>query len=156
MLVPAIVMATVHVPVNHGIPIAHNNLRRRRHGACKHCRHGHSYNATLLSHSSLLLRSPDRETPEPAKCFLSEGGKPGKHAISVRVPCSNPVLGADAFHREVDRHVASFSKTQGCLDVLAFLEGLLQSDEHHVITAELELHRLTRLDVKAAEGAASS
>jgi hypothetical protein len=38
------VMATVHVPVTHGIPIAHDNLRRRRNCACKHCCHGRSYN----------------------------------------------------------------------------------------------------------------
>src|SRR5262245_18275295 len=63
-----------------------------------------------------------------------------------------PVLGANAFHREVDGHIAGFFKTQGCLDVLALFEGLLQSNEHHVITARLELQRLTRLDVKAADG----
>src|SRR5262245_8476920 len=63
-----------------------------------------------------------------------------------------PILGTDAFYREVDGHIAGSFKTQRCLDVLAFLEGLLQSDEHHVITARLELHGLTRLDVKAADG----
>jgi hypothetical protein len=54
MLVPAVVMATVYVPVNHGIPIAHDNLRRRRNGACKHCRHGRSYNDQRRAASSSL------------------------------------------------------------------------------------------------------
>src|SRR5262245_49553477 len=61
-------------------------------------------------------------------------------------------LRADALDDKIDRHIACFLKMQRRLDMLTLFEGLLQSDEHHMIAARLELDRLAWLDFNAGNG----
>jgi len=57
---------------------------------------------------------------------------------------------AERLDRELDVDLAGFLELQSAFDLLALLQRLLQSREHHVERSGLELDRLAGLDLETA------